>query len=62
MYKCQEKKNGRTFAAKFVKLKSSARDETKQEVAFMNELHHPKLLQLWDAFESPREMVLVLEQ
>ncbi len=62
MYKCAEKSSGRTFAAKFVKLKPSVRDETKQEVAVMNELHHPKLLQLWDAFESPREMVLVLEQ
>ena len=47
MYKCAEKSSGRTFAAKFVKLKPSVRDETKQEVAVMNELHHPKLLQLW---------------
>ena len=62
MYKCEEKKSGRTFAAKFIKLRSSVREETKQEVAVMNQLHHPKLLQLWDAFESPREMVLVMEQ
>ena len=62
VYRCEEKKTGRSFAAKFIKVKSSERDETRQEVAIMNQLHHPKLLLLWDAFEAPREMVLVMEQ
>lgn len=59
---CTEKASGREFAAKFIKVKPSQRSELKHEIAVMNELHHPKLLLLWDAFESSRQMVLIMEQ
>ena len=62
VYKCIEKVNSRPFAAKFIKSRASEREETKIEIAIMNQLHHPKLLQLWDAFESKRDMVLITEQ
>ena len=62
VFMCKEKSSGRNFAAKFIKVKPSQRAEVKTEVSIMNELHHPKLLLLWDAFETPREIVLVMEQ
>ena len=62
MYTCTEKVTSQQFAAKFIKVKPSQRAEMKQEITIMNNLHHPKLLLLWDAFESPREMILVMEQ
>ena len=57
-----DKVTHRDFAAKFIKVKPSQREELKNEISVMNELHHPKLLMLWDAFETPRQMVLIMEQ
>ena len=62
MYTCTEKVTSQQFAAKFIKVKPSQRAEMKQEITIMNNLHHPKLLLLWDAFEAPREMILIMEQ
>lgn len=62
VFMCKEKQSGRDFAAKFIKIKMGQREELRNEVMIMNELHHPKLLLLWDAFEAKREMVLVMEQ
>jgi myosin-light-chain kinase len=59
---CKEKQSNREFAAKFIKVKMGQRDELRNEVMIMNALRHPKLLLLWDAFETRREMVLVMEQ
>jgi len=59
---CTELSSGRTFAAKFIKLRSTQRDEFRQEVSIMNLLRHPKILLLWDAFESVRQLILVMEQ
>ena len=62
MYTCVEKSTSQAFAAKFIKIKPSQRAEMKKEICIMNQLHHPKLLLLWDAFEAPREMILIMEQ
>ena len=59
---CVEKSSGRTFAAKFIRLKAGQREEFRREITVMNELRHPKVLLLWDAFESTRELILVMEQ
>ena len=74
---CVEMSTGHTFAAKFIRLRTSARrpamtaagaavgrhdDDERHEVAVMNVLRHPKILLLWDAFETPRELILVMEQ
>ena len=74
---CVEMSTGHTFAAKFIRLRTSARrpamtaaaaavgrhdDDERHEVAVMNLLRHPKILLLWDAFETPRELILVMEQ
>ena len=62
VYMCTEKKLRQIFAAKIIKLRPSQREEKRMEVDIMNQLHHSKLLLLWDAFESQREMILVMEQ
>ncbi|XP_012943814.2 myosin light chain kinase, smooth muscle [Aplysia californica] len=61
VYRCTEKSSGRTWAAKILKVREKDREGVRQEVAVMNRLRHPKLLLLWDAFDSPRRMVLVME-
>jgi len=59
---CTELVSGTTFAAKFIRLRPSQRAEFRQEIEVMNLLRHPKILLLWDAFESARELILVMEQ
>ena len=63
VYRCTDKTTGRQLAAKFIKAgRVSQKADVMQEVTVMNVLHNPKLLLLWDAFESRREIVLVMEQ
>jgi len=59
---CTELCSGRTFAAKFIRVRASQREEFRQEITVMNLLRHPKILLLWDAFETTRELILVMEQ
>ena len=49
------------FAVKIIRLKQDMVTDFKQEVNIMNQLHHTKLLELWDAFESKKEAFLVME-
>lgn len=37
------------------------KDNVRQEIAIMNDLHHPKLVQCVDAFEGKTDIVMVLE-
>jgi len=59
---CTELSSRAIFAAKFIRVRASQREEFRQEIAVMNLLRHPKILLLWDAFESSREIILVMEQ
>lgn len=61
VYKCRQKTTGSIWAAKVVKCREKEKDVVRQEINIMNRLAHPKLLMLWDAFEAPRTMVLVME-
>ena len=57
-----EKKSQKSFAAKFVRtVKASDRQQVREEMKIMNMLRHPKLLRLTAAFESPKEIVMVME-
>jgi myosin-light-chain kinase len=61
--RCREKSTGRFLAAKFV---SVAKDQEKKdvlnEIEIMKALQHPRLIQLYDAFESANKQVcLILE-
>ncbi|CAH8527843.1 unnamed protein product [Heterobilharzia americana] len=60
--RCQEIKTGREFAAKFVPIASKEdMDSVMNEIAIMNTLRHPRLIQLYDAYQIDEEVTLVLE-
>ncbi|CAH8537700.1 unnamed protein product [Schistosoma margrebowiei] len=60
--RCQEKKTGREFAAKFVPIASEEdMNSILNEIAVMNKLRHPRLIQLYDAYQIDEEVTLVLE-
>ncbi|XP_070569690.1 myosin light chain kinase, smooth muscle-like isoform X2 [Ptychodera flava] len=61
VYKCVEKSTGKIWAAKFIKTRASEKEAVRKEISVMNQLQHPKLLQCADAFESPTEMVMIME-
>ena len=62
VHRCVEKATGRVFVAKFINAPYPLDKHTvKNEISVMNNLHHPKLLNLKDAFEDKHEMVLILE-
>ena len=57
-----ERATKKVWAGKFIKsLSVTAKDNVRMEIDIMNSLHHPKLVQCVDAFESKSDMVMVLE-
>lgn len=63
VYRCTENSTGRKLAAKFITTpKPEDRKDVEREVDIMCCLQHPRLLQLYDAFDDgKKEMCLVLE-
>nr|XP_006008762.1 PREDICTED: myosin light chain kinase 2, skeletal/cardiac muscle [Latimeria chalumnae] len=62
VHKCSEKGTGLKLAAKILKTRSPKEKEAvRNEIQVMNQLSHSKLIQLYDAFESRTETILVLE-
>ncbi|KAM8791441.1 myosin light chain kinase family member 4 isoform 2-T2 [Rhynchonycteris naso] len=62
VHKCEEKATGLKLAAKIIKTRGMRnKDEVKNEIAVMNQLDHVNLIQLYDAFESKNDIVLVME-
>ncbi|XP_017019750.1 myosin light chain kinase, smooth muscle isoform X2 [Drosophila kikkawai] len=63
VYKVQEREQpDQLLAAKVIKcIKSQDRQKVLEEISIMRSLQHPKLLQLAASFESPREIVMVME-
>uniref|UniRef100_A0A1E1X9C1 Putative ser/thr protein kinase n=1 Tax=Amblyomma aureolatum TaxID=187763 RepID=A0A1E1X9C1_9ACAR len=63
VYRCEEKNTGRIFAAKFILTqRAEDRADVEREVEIMRSLQHPRLLQLYDAFDdSKKQMILILE-
>ena len=62
VHRAVEKSTGKNFVAKFINTPYPLDKNTvKNEISVMNQLHHPKLLNLHDAFEDQHEMVMVLE-
>lgn len=63
VYKCTEKATDKKFAAKFITTpKVQDRADVEREVEIMTILQHPRLLQLYDAFDDGKKtMCLVLE-
>nr|CAD7424747.1 unnamed protein product [Timema monikensis] len=62
VHRCRERKTGHIFAAKFIPVTHTMeKDLIRKEIDIMNQLHHPKLINLHDAFEDDDEMVLIFE-
>lgn len=62
MYKCVEKATGLALAAKYVSVpKKEDRRNVEREIEIMRTLQHPRLIQLYDAFEVGKVMWVILE-
>ncbi|XP_063075617.1 myosin light chain kinase 2, skeletal/cardiac muscle isoform X2 [Engraulis encrasicolus] len=62
VHKCIENSSGLTLAAKIIKARSpKEKDIVKNEILVMNQLDHANLIQLYAAYESRTEIILVLE-
>ncbi|XP_019901107.2 myosin light chain kinase 2, skeletal/cardiac muscle isoform X1 [Esox lucius] len=62
VHKCMENSSGLTLAAKIIKARSDKEKEiVKNEITVMNHLDHTNLIQLYAAYESRNDIILVLE-
>ncbi|XP_061183482.1 myosin light chain kinase 3-like, partial [Saccostrea echinata] len=62
VHQCVEKDSGRKYLAKFINTPYPvAKATVKNEIRIMSQLHHPKILQIKEAFEDHKEMILILE-
>ncbi|XP_041861171.1 myosin light chain kinase 2, skeletal/cardiac muscle [Melanotaenia boesemani] len=62
VHKCIENSSGLTLAAKIIKARSQKEKEVvRNEVQVMNQLSHANLIQLYAAFESRNDIILVME-
>jgi len=60
--RCKELSTGRFLAAKFVSTpKEQEKKDVINEVDIMKSLTHPRLIQLYDVYESRKQMCLILE-
>lgn len=59
---CRDKRSGVKLAAKHVKCESQeVRQNMELEIEIMTKLQHPRLIQLYDAFDFHNEFSLILE-
>eukprot|EP00063_Salmo_salar_P003878 XP_013978713.1 PREDICTED: myosin light chain kinase family member 4-like isoform X3 [Salmo salar] len=62
VHKCVENCSGLTLAAKMIKARSQKeKDVVKNEIQVMNQLNHANLIQLYAAFESRHDIILIME-
>ena len=61
VHRAIERATGKNWAAKFIHCKPKEKEVVRHEIDIMNSLHHPKLMQLHEAFDSAGEMVMILE-
>ena len=62
VFKVSDKSTREVFAAKFVRCrKQEEREKCKEEIGIMNGLDHSRLLQLAAAYETPKEVIMIME-
>ncbi|XP_055375189.1 myosin light chain kinase, smooth muscle-like [Condylostylus longicornis] len=62
VYLCREKSSGHEFAAKYVHVKNKEeRRNMENEIDIMSCLHHPRIIQLYDAFDNGKTICVMLE-
>ncbi|XP_075532272.1 obscurin isoform X7 [Dermacentor variabilis] len=60
-YHAVERSTGRSFGAKTMHGRGQFKDWMKAELDMMNQLCHPRLIRLWDAFETKNSMSLITD-
>ena len=59
---CKEKSSSQVLAAKTINIKKpQERKEVENEIQVMCQLQHPRLLQLYDAFDDGSNIILITE-
>ncbi|XP_040072551.1 obscurin isoform X2 [Ixodes scapularis] len=61
VYHAVERPTGKNYAAKMMHGKGQFKDWMKAELDMMNQLCHPRLVRLWDAFETKNSMSLITD-
>ncbi|KAL6030824.1 hypothetical protein STEG23_022524, partial [Scotinomys teguina] len=62
VHKCEEKSTGLKLAAKIIKTRGAKdKEDVKNEISIMNQLDHVNLIQLYDAFETKHDIILIME-
>ncbi|KAK2834984.1 hypothetical protein Q5P01_015468 [Channa striata] len=62
VHKCTENSSGLILAAKIIKARSQKEKEiVRNEIQVMNQLNHANLIQLYAAFESRHDIILIME-
>lgn len=57
-----EKESGNSFAMKVIKcIRAADRVKVNEEIEIMKSMEHPKLLHLFDSFETPKEIIMLME-
>ena len=59
--KCTHKKSQEEFAAKFIQVKNGMWDALRREVLVMGLLDHKRLIKLYNAYETKRDVIMVME-
>ena len=62
VHRVVDRKTGEEYAAKIMKaLKAKDRQAVALEIEIMNQLRHPKLVQLIEAYQHAREVTMVMD-
>lgn len=62
VFKCKEKSTGIELAAKIISVPNrKERRNVENEIDMMRVLKHPKIIQLYDAYEYDKKICVVLE-
>ena len=59
--KAKEKSTGNIYAAKYIKITPASRKEVTEEINMMNKIHHKRLVYLYDAYETAKDLIMVME-
>ncbi|XP_028405474.1 myosin light chain kinase, smooth muscle-like [Dendronephthya gigantea] len=59
--KATEKSTGAVYAAKYIKITPASRKEVTEEINMMNKIHHKRLVYLYDAYETPNNLIMIME-
>lgn len=59
--KCVEKTTGNEYAAKLVKKRMVAKEDVEDEIHLLRKLKHPNLSSFIDAFDTPKNYVIIVE-